>query len=77
MFNGSLYEQKIKMSIIFTYSECATGKWYHSIELTESFLLTYRCWTLQRSHLALYERSIERPASLTQVDRLSMQTVSE
>ena len=48
MFNGSLYGQKIKMSVTFAYSACATGKWYHSIELTESFLLTYRCWTFAK-----------------------------
>ena len=34
-----------------------TGKWYHSIELAESFLL-------QTSQLALPERNFERPTLL-------------
>ena len=33
---------KIKMSVTSAYIECTTGKRYHSIELTNSFLLKYR-----------------------------------
>ena len=29
----------------YRYIECATGKCYHSIELGDSFLLKYRCWS--------------------------------
>ena len=39
---------KIKMSAISTYIACAIGKWYHSIELAESFLLKYRYWTFAK-----------------------------
>ena len=45
LFNGSLYGKKIKMSVTSAYIECATGNWYHRIELTDSFLLKYRYWT--------------------------------
>ena len=55
---------KIKMSVTSAYIACATGKRYHSVEVTDSFLLKYRYWTLQRLLLALYERSFERLASL-------------
>ena len=37
--------EKIKMSVTSAYIECATGNWYHRIELTDSFLLKYRYWT--------------------------------
>ena len=40
--------EKIKTSVTSTYIECATGKWYHSIELTNSFLLKYRYWTFTK-----------------------------
>ena len=46
LFNGSLYAWvKIKMRVTSAYIECATGKCYYSIELTDSFLLKYRYWT--------------------------------
>ena len=32
------------MSVTSAYIECATGNWYHRIELTDSFLLKYRYW---------------------------------
>ena len=34
--------EKIKTSVTSAYIACATGKWYHSMELVESFLLMYR-----------------------------------
>ena len=48
-------------SLTSAYIECATGKWYHSRERPESFI---EIGLLQRSQLALYERSFEHPASL-------------
>ena len=39
---------KIKTSVTSAYIACATGKWYHSIELAESFLLKYRYWTFAK-----------------------------
>ena len=60
LFNGSLYGKKLTSAYI---ELCVTGKRYHSIELADSFLLKYRL--LQTSQLALYERSFERPASLS------------
>ena len=36
------------MSVTSAYIECATGKWYHSIELAERFLLKYRYWTFAK-----------------------------
>ena len=56
--------EKIKTSVTSAYIACATGKWYHSIELAEKFLLKHRYWTFARSQLALYKRSFERQASL-------------
>ena len=44
------------MSVTSVYIECATGKWYHSIELTNAFL--------QRPQLPLYERSFELKYSI-------------
>ena len=40
LLNESLYG-KIKMSVTSAYIECATGNWYHRIELNDSFLLKY------------------------------------
>ena len=40
--------EKIKMSVTSAYIECATGNWYHRIELTDSFLLKYRYWTFTK-----------------------------
>ena len=38
--------EKLKMSVtLFAYIECTIRKWYHSIELAESFLLKYGYWT--------------------------------
>ena len=34
--------EKIKMGVTYAHIERATGKWYRSIELTESFVLVYR-----------------------------------
>ena len=39
---------KIKMNVTSAYIECATGKWYRSIELDDSFLLKYRHWTFAK-----------------------------
>ena len=48
LFNGNLYWKKIKMSVTSAYIGCATGKWYHSIELTNSFLPKYRYWAFAK-----------------------------
>ena len=40
--------EKIKLSVTSAYIECATGKRYHSIELTDSFLLKYKYWTFAK-----------------------------
>ena len=55
---------KIKMSVNSAYIECATGNWYHRIELTDSFLLKYRYWTFTKITVALPDRSFERLTSL-------------
>ena len=34
--------EKLKRALTSAYIACATGKWYHSIELVESSLLKYR-----------------------------------
>ena len=47
LFNGSLYGKK-KKKLTCAYIECTTGKWYHSIELADSFLLKYRYWTFAK-----------------------------
>ena len=39
---------KILMSVTSAYKECRTGKWYHSIKLSESFFLKYRCCTFAK-----------------------------
>ena len=39
--------EKIKTSVTSAYIACATGKWYHLKELTESFLLKHR-WTFAK-----------------------------
>ena len=70
--------KKIKMNVTSAYIElCVTGKRYHSIELADSFLLKYRL--LQTSQLALYERSFERPASLSgvQLTQIALEPISE
>ena len=66
------------MNVTSAYIElCVTGKTYHSIELADSFLLKYRL--LQTSQLALYERSFERPASLSgvQLTQIALEPISE
>ena len=60
---------KIKTSVTSAYIACTIGKWYHSIELAESFLLKYRCWTFAKTTTSTHERSFERPASLHAVDQ--------
>ena len=64
LFNGSLYGKKLIISVTSAYIACATGKWYHSIELAEAFFWSIDIELLQRSQLALYGRSFEHPASL-------------
>ena len=38
-YKRSAFILEVKRSVTSAYIACATGKWYHSIELTESFLL--------------------------------------
>ena len=40
---------KIWISVTSAYSDCTTGKWYHLIELDESFLLKCRRWTFAKT----------------------------
>ena len=59
--------EKMKMSITSAYIECATGKWYHLIELANSFLWSIDIELLQKQKTntasALW-KSFECPASL-------------
>ena len=64
LFNGSLYWKKLKQALTSAYIACATGKWYHSIELIESSLLKYRYWTFAKNTASALWRSFEHPASL-------------
>ena len=59
LFNGSLYGKKIKLSVTSAYIECATGS------SPIAFFWSIDIGLLERSQLALYEISFERPASLT------------
>ena len=52
------------MSVTSAYIECATGNWYHSIELADSFPLKYRHWIFANITASALLKRFERPASL-------------